>query len=142
MEGYPKQITIDESTIITRVFHKAPLESYGSTIDQLREKNIGFLLCFSVDSMESLEALKPVAKQLREESAPMVIVGCKGDLGDEKKVADASAEQFASEMGATYVLTSASNGSGVDQAFRELLNVLIKRAAQSQKPHSRRCHIQ
>ena len=99
-------------------------------LDQWISLANGFLLLFAINDMESFEALKPKVKRIQNNEAdklPIILVGNKCDLKDDRKVSIQQAEEFAKSIKAKYFETSALtdfNGN-VKIVFQECANLIL-----------------
>lgn len=83
----------------------------------------GCLLIYDVTNPASFKALSKWMQELETNvgaKIPTLLVGNKIDLVDERKVDKAEAEQFAKEHGMSYLESSAKDGTGVTEAFKQL----------------------
>ena len=82
-------------------------------------------LVYDITSQESLEQLKsiwyPDLLKYGEKYTILAVVGNKSDLYENDKLADENfAKNFAKEIGATFILTSAKSGEGIEKLFDTL----------------------
>lgn len=102
----------------------------------------GFLLVFSITNMSSLQELTQLRDQIirikGDENFPLVIVGNKSDLEEDREVSRARAFQLSQLWGGTpYYETSARRRANVDEVFIDLCRQIIRRdmhLAQTQDP--------
>lgn len=92
----------------------------------------GFLLVFSITSMSSLQELSELREQIirikDDENIPLVIVGNKSDLEEDRVVSRARAFQISQMWGnAPYYETSARRRANVDEVFVDLCRQIIRR---------------
>ena len=99
-------------------------------LDQWIKSASGFILVFSINDIESFEDLKNKIKRIEKNEAnnlPIIIVGNKMDLNEERKISTQHAEEFAKSIGASYFETSAftdSNGN-LKKIFEECANKIL-----------------
>eukprot|EP01116_Phalansterium_solitarium_P013271 TRINITY_DN3056_c0_g1_i1.p1 TRINITY_DN3056_c0_g1~~TRINITY_DN3056_c0_g1_i1.p1 ORF type:complete len:118 (+),score=29.28 TRINITY_DN3056_c0_g1_i1:442-795(+) len=100
----------------------------------------GYILVFSVTSRPSLEQLKQVREQIVTSwgttSVPMVLVGTKTDLTDNRRVSAAEARALAKEWGCAYVECSNKLNYHVDEVFSWILDAIDKDDAVLDSPRS------
>ena len=82
-------------------------------------------LVYDITSQESLEQLKsiwyPDLLKYGEKYTILAVVGNKSDLYEKDNLADENfAKNFAKEIGATFILTSAKSGEGIEKLFDTL----------------------
>ena len=92
----------------------------------------GFLLVFSITSMSSLHELAELREQIirikDDENIPLVIVGNKSDLEEDRAVSRARAFQISQHWGnAPYYETSARRRANVDEVFVDLCRQIIRK---------------
>lgn len=95
----------------------------------------GFLLVFSITSEPSFAELKDLREQIirlkDDVKAPLVIVGNKSDLEEDRVITKAKAFQLSQSWGnAPYYETSARRRVNVDEAFIDLCRQIIKKDMQ------------
>ena len=88
-----------------------------------------FIIClvYDITSQESLEHLKsiwyPDLLKYGEKYTILAVVGNKSHLYDWDNLADENfAKNFAKEIGATFILTSAKSGEGIEKLFNTLID--------------------
>lgn len=95
----------------------------------------GFLLVFSITSMSSLNELSELREQIirikDDEKVPLVIVGNKSDLEDDRAVPRARAFGLSQNWGnAPYYETSARRRANVNEVFVDLCRQIIRKDLQ------------
>lgn len=101
----------------------------------------GFLLVFSITSLSSLNELYELREQIirikDDDKVPLVIVGNKSDLDEDRAVSRARAFSVSEGWGhAPYYETSARRKANVDEAFVDLTRQIIRKdmASGRQRP--------
>ena len=105
----------------------------------------GFLLVFSITSLSSLEELSELREQIvrikDDVNIPLVIVGNKSDLEEDRLVPRARAFALSQSWGnAPYYETSARRRANVDEVFQDLCRQIIRKdtaGAQRERDHDR-----
>ena len=92
----------------------------------------GFLLVFSITSLSSLNELYELREQIirikEDDKVPLVIVGNKSDLEENRAVSRARAFAVSEGWGhAPYYETSARRRANVDEVFVDLCRQIIRR---------------
>ena len=95
----------------------------------------GFLLVFSITSSSSLHELSELRDQIMrikdDTNVPLVIVGNKSDLEEDRAVSRARAFQISQQWGNTpYYETSARRRANVDEVFVDLCRQIIRKDLQ------------
>ena len=122
----------------------------------------GFLLVFSITSMSSLYELNELREQIRQikedgtsppcslhsyihvltlafpDNVPMVLVGNKSDLEDDRAVSRAKAFKTSQDWGGVpYYEASARRRANVDEVFVDLCRQIIMKDRRDRRPHRR-----
>ena len=108
----------------------------------------GFLLVFAINDKNSFEYLKNLIEQIKKNKMggmPVIIVGNKCDLQNEREITKQEGEEFANSIGAFYIETSAltdENGN-CKNIFQECANKIIKKANNDEKREAKclKCYI-
>lgn len=98
----------------------------------------GFLLVFSITSNSSLNELSELREQIirikDDENVPLVIVGNKSDLEEDRAVPRARAFGLSQSWGnAPYYETSARRRANVNEVFVDLCRQIIRKDLQGSK---------
>ena len=90
----------------------------------------GFLLVFAINDKESFNLLKGkhdrVLKGKHGTKCPILLVGNKQDLENERQVSYAEAKQQADAWGIEYIETSAKTNFNCKEAFEKLAQNIVK----------------
>ena len=88
----------------------------------------GFLLVFSITDKESLEDIKKrrdkIIKGKHKNKVPMVLVGNKQDLENERKISYDEAKQLADSWKIDYMETSAKTNLNCKEAFEIFIKII------------------
>ena len=100
----------------------------------------GFLLVFAINDLESFEALKGKYERVmkgkhNQNSSPLLLVGNKNDLENERRVEFDVAKKLADSWNCEYIETSAKTNNNCKEAFEKLAMriVEVKKRAESKK---------
>lgn len=97
----------------------------------------GFLLVFSITSSSSLEELAGLREEIirikDDENIPLVIVGNKADLEDNRGVARAKGFSISQRWGAPYYEASARTRTNVDEVFIDLCRQMLRKETEPQQ---------
>ena len=101
-------------------------------INSMNVKNTqGLLLTYDITRRESFEHLNQWISQIKDVQDisifPIVIVGCKFDLEDKRKVSTEEGQQLAEKYNLTFFETSALTGKGVKEVFTTLIQRIYDR---------------
>jgi len=105
----------------------------------------GFVLVYSISSRNSFNMVRIIHEKITNftgnNNIPCVIVGSKSDL-PRRQVPANEAEEFAKEVGASWVETSAKLNVNVGKVFDLVLSEIEKRSPHNQgQPQASRCVI-
>lgn len=127
-----------------KVLDTAGEEDYQNMLDQWISSANGFLLLFAVNDSETFEALKTKVSRIQKNDAgklPIIIVGNKCDLKDNRQVTPQQGEEYAKSIGAKYYETSAltdENGN-VKVVFKEIANLILNGKGSSNVENKGKC---
>jgi GTPase KRas protein len=96
--------------------------------EQYMRTGEGFLLVYSITSRESFEEIRTFQQQILrvkdKDVFPMVVVGNKLDLKDERKVSTEEGKMLADEFKCKFLETSAKTNTNVENAFFEVVRAI------------------
>ena len=99
-------------------------------MDSLISSSEGFLLVFAIDDKESFTLLKGkhdlILKGKQETKCPILLVGNKQDLENDRQVTYDDAKAQADSWGIEYIETSAITGVNCKEAFEKLIKKIVK----------------
>ena len=105
----------------------------------------GFLLVFALNDRESYEAVKSkrerVIKGKHNENVPLVLVGNKQDLENERQVEYNEAKALADSWGIEYIETSAKTNFNCKEAFEKLSRKILEKNNNKKKGSGCPCSI-
>merc|ERR1711974_239856 len=94
-DSYRKQVTIDDQHCILNILDTAGQEEYSAMKDQYMRRGDGFLCVYSITSKASFGEIDEYVDSIRRikdtDSVPVMIVGNKSDLEDDREVPKAEA---------------------------------------------------
>ena len=121
---FNKTIEIGDKQIELQIWDTAGQETYRSLARYFYQN--AYLVCLVCDitNKRSFVSLKnfwyPDLQQNGEYSTILAVVCNKSDLIEKEEIDEAQAREFAKEINAIFVLTSAQNGTGIDDLFKSL----------------------
>jgi GTPase KRas protein len=123
-------VEIDGETCMLDILDTAGQEEYSAMRDQYIRTGLGFLIVYSVASRSSFEAVTNFRDQVLrvkdEDHYPMIILGNKCDLENEREVPVAEGRELAKQLGAPFLETSAKARINVEEAFYEVVREIRK----------------
>jgi len=131
-DSYRKMIEVDGRQCMLEILDTAGTEQFTAMRELYMKTGQGFLLVFSITSLSSLSELRELREQIirikDDENIPIVIVGNKSDLEDDRVVSRAKAFAVSQSWGnAPYYETSARRRANVDEVFVDLCRQIIRR---------------
>ncbi|KAJ5240966.1 uncharacterized protein N7469_002557 [Penicillium citrinum] len=134
-DSYRKQIEVDGRQCILEILDTAGTEQFTAMRELYMKQGQGFLLVFSITSASSLNELSELREQIirikDDEKVPLVIVGNKSDLEEDRAVPRARAFGLSQNWGnAPYYETSARRRANVNEVFVDLCRQIIRKDLQ------------
>ncbi|KAF2252034.1 ras-related protein RSR1 [Trematosphaeria pertusa] len=131
-DSYRKAIEVDGRHVILEILDTAGTEQFTAMRELYMKTGQGFLLVFSITSMSSLYELTELREQIRrikeDDNVPMVLVGNKSDLEEDRSVPRARAFNVSQQWGGVpYYETSARRRANVDEVFVDLCRQIIQK---------------
>ncbi len=125
-----KAIQIDNKEYTLNIWDTAGQEKYQSLGKHFYKDSYIVCLVYDITNQESLDAIKsiwyPNLQKFGEQYCVLAVVGNKSDLYENGELADEEqAKNFAKEINATFMLTSAKNGDGINKLFKILTEKLL-----------------
>jgi small GTP-binding protein len=104
--------------------------------DEYMRRSEAFLLIYSITDPSSFQDIEQIHEQLLrsidEDQVPIVVIGNKSDLEEERGVSREEGKRFAKQIRASFFETSARFGTNIDIAYRDLVNqVLLTRKGEN-----------
>lgn len=124
-DSYRKQCVIDEEVALLDILDTAGQEEYSAMREQYMRTGEGFLLVYSIIDKNSFDEIKGFQSQILRVkdtvSFPMILVGNKADLENERAVSEEERNTVAKQLKIKSIETSAKLRVNVDQCFYELV---------------------
>nr|XP_061803636.1 ras-related protein Rap-2a-like isoform X2 [Nerophis lumbriciformis] len=106
-------------------FYRKEIEQFASMRDLYIRNGQGFILVYSLVNHQSFQDIKPMRDQIirvkRYQQVPVVLVGNKVDLEDEREVSPSEGQALAEDWGCPFMETSAKSKTMVDELFTEIV---------------------
>ena len=120
----------EDITIKVKIWDSLGRERISYYVGAIKDSH-GIILTYDITSRESFEALNKWISQIKDGQDisifPIVIVGCKFDLEDKRKVSTEEGQQLAEKYNLTFFETSALTGKGVKEVFTTLIQKIYDR---------------
>ncbi|QDS69584.1 Ras- protein rsr1 [Venturia effusa] len=142
-DSYRKTLEVDGRQVVLEILDTAGTEQFTAMRELYMKTGQGFLLVFSITSLSSLHELAELRDQIirikDDPSIPIVLVGNKCDLEEDRAVSRARAFSVSQSWGnAPYYETSARRRANVDECFRDLCRQIIRRDQDAMKAQGHR----
>ena len=136
---YRKEIDIDGSPGVLEILDTAGTEQFASMRDLYIKNGQGFLLVYSIVNAQTFIDVQPMRDQISRVKGgtvqPMILIGNKCDMEQERSVNSRDGQMLASEWGCPFFETSAKSNLNVSEAFLEIVRQ-INKIKQKQKDKS------
>ena len=124
-------IQIDGKSIKIQLWDTVGQEKYRAMIKNLYLKSQGIIILFDITNETSFINLKNWMSQIKEscgEDIPILLVGNKIDLEDNRVINKERAMEYANNENIEYIEVSSKTGENINKALTSLLQKILKRA--------------
>lgn len=148
-DSYRKQVNIDDETCLLDILDTAGQEDYSAMRDNYMRSGQGFLLVYAINNRSSFEEVAAFRDQIHRvkdsDKVPMVMVGNKLDLDEQREVTQQEGQELAASYGCAWMETSAKARIRVEDCFyevvREIKKANKKRGPEPSKKKKSKCLI-
>lgn len=130
VEFATKNVAIDGKVLKAQIWDTAGQERFRAITSAYYKGAVGALVVYDISRQATFENVDVWLKELREHSQPdivVMLVGNKSDQRNRRKVSTEDALAFAEKHGLAFLETSALDGTGVDDAFRNILSEIYQK---------------
>eukprot|EP00094_Tigriopus_californicus_P010672 TCALIF_10294-PB protein Name:"Similar to Ras-related protein O-Krev (Diplobatis ommata)" AED:0.17 eAED:0.17 QI:493/0.77/0.7/1/0.33/0.4/10/26/456 len=132
-DSYRKQVEVDNHQCMLEILDTAGTEQFTAMRDLYMKNGQGFVLVYSITAQSTFNDLQDLREQILRvkdtEDVPMVLVGNKCDLEEERVVGKDQGLNLASQFSnCSFMETSAKAKIGVKDIFFDLVMQINKRA--------------
>jgi len=136
-DSYRKQVEADGQQCMLEILDTAGTEQFTAMRDLYMKNGQGFVLVYSITSQASFNDLADLREQILRvkdtDDVPMILVGNKCDLEDERKVTKEQGENLAREWNCTTMETSAKAKINVEAIFFDLVKQINSKTPDNSK---------
>jgi len=131
-DSYRQLVEVDGAACMFDIMDTAGQEEYSALRDQYMKSGEGFILVYSVTSRQSFEAASKLRQNIlrmkgdNSANFPIVFVGNKNDLEQERIVKEEEGRAMADKWGVPFVESSAKTGDAVTDAFNSVVRLILK----------------
>ena len=126
-----KVMKFNDNEDVKIVIHDtAGQERFRSLTTNYIKKANGILLVYDITDRKSFDNIKNWIDNIHEETGdklPIILVGNKIDLKNDREVSKNEGEQKAKDFGLRFYETSAKEGNNVEKCFRELVELIVEK---------------
>jgi small GTP-binding protein len=123
---YRKEIEVDGAPSVLEILDTAGTEQFASMRDLYIKNGQGFVIVYSVTSVQSFYDIKSMRDQIirvkgMREFIPLLLVGNKCDLISQREVKTSDGVALAQSWGCPFIEASAKSATNVDDLFAEIV---------------------
>lgn len=128
-ESYKKNMKINGESILLEIHDTDESEKYSPLRESFIREGVGFILMYSIDSKDSFEKIKilkdHICSKIKDyDHIPIVIVGNKCDLEEERKVDIYEASELARLWKVHFFESSSKKGIIIEEPIYQLISEL------------------
>ncbi|KAJ3433062.1 ras-like protein rasd [Anaeramoeba flamelloides] len=139
-DSYRRQVVIDEETCLLDILDTAGQEEYSAMRDSYMREGEGFLVVYAINSRNSFDEVSSFREQITQakdsDEVPMMIVGNKNDLENERQVSQGEGTDLAKSFNSPFIETSAKTRTNVEESFFGLVREIRKVKFGTQKDNN------
>jgi len=140
-DSYRKQVMIDDETALLDILDTAGQEEFNSMQDQWMRDGQGFLLVYNITSRPTFDEVSTLYDKILRtkdtEKVPIVLVGNKCDLKDERQVEYVEGAELSKNWGCSFFETSAKIKLNNEACFFELVREIRKSKPRNTGPKAK-----
>jgi len=146
-DSYRKQVEVDGQQCMLEMLDTAGTEQFTAMRDLYMKNGQGFVLVYSITAQSTFNDLQDLREQILRvkdtEDVPMVLVGNKCDLEDERVVGKDQGLNMARQFhNCAFMETSAKAKIGVNDIFFDLVRQINRRTPETTvKKNKKKCVI-
>lgn len=141
-DSYRKPIDIDGDRCVLEILDTAGAEQFTAMRDLYMRNGHGFVLVYSITTMSTFNDIPDLFQQIKRskggEDVPIMLVGNKLDLEDQRVISKDQGHELAQQMGCLFCETSAKTRTNIDEMFVEVVRE-IKRHFTPPVESSKKC---
>lgn len=131
---YRKEIEVDGAPSVLEILDTAGTEQFASMRDLYIKNGQGFVVVYSVTSLQSFYDIKLMRDQIlrvkgMREFVPILLVGNKCDLTAQREVRRSDGDALANSWGCSFIEASAKSAVNVNEVFAEIVREMTVKPA-------------
>lgn len=130
-----KQIVVDNKKVKLQIWDSAGQERFRNITASYYRNCSAIIIVYDITSKDSFNKVSDWVEEVRRyvPSAPLLLVGNKCDLEENRQVPKEDGEELAKRLGLIFLETSAKTSYNIEEAFQEMAQQLIKDAPNKPK---------
>ncbi|KAN0008736.1 hypothetical protein ACTFIU_009465 [Dictyostelium citrinum] len=127
---YRKQCVIDDQVYMLDILDTAGQDELTAIRNHWIKSCEGFVLVYSItlkSSFDQIQSYIDQIKNLKTEKVPIILIGNKSDLEEDREVTYHEGENFANRFGMSYIEVSAKSRVNIDEVFNEVVRSVKRR---------------
>jgi len=134
-DSYRKVVEVDGNQCMLEILDTAGTEQFTAMRDLYMKNGQGFLLVYSITAQSTFNDLQDLREQILRvkdtDDVPMILVGNKCDLEDERVVGKDQGQGLARQFNCAFLETSAKSKINVNEIFYDLVRQINKKHPES-----------
>lgn len=136
-DSYRKQVEVDGIQCMLEILDTAGTEQFTAMRDLYMKNGQGFMLVYSITAQSTFNDLQDLREQILRVKdtayVPMILVGNKCDLEDERVVGKDQGLNLANSFNSSFHEASAKNKLNVNESFSELVRLINSSTANNKQ---------
>jgi small GTP-binding protein len=146
-DSYRKVVEVDGQQCMLEILDTAGTEQFTAMRDLYMKNGQGFLLVYSITAQSTFNDLQDLREQILRvkdtDDVPMILVGNKCDLEDERVVGKDQGQNLARNFNCAFLETSAKSKINVNEIFYDLVRQINKKNPETRNKNKKKkgCQI-
>lgn len=141
-DSYRKVVEVDGQQCMLEILDTAGTEQFTAMRDLYMKNGQGFLLVYSITAQSTFNDLQDLREQILRvkdmDEVPMILVGNKCDLEDERVVGKDQGQNLAKNWNCTFLETSAKSKINVTEIFHDLVRQINRKSPDTKGKSSKK----
>ncbi|XP_026277796.1 ras-related protein Rap1 isoform X1 [Frankliniella occidentalis] len=141
-DSYRKQVEVDGQQCMLEILDTAGTEQFTAMRDLYMKNGQGFVLVYSITAQSTFNDLQDLREQILRvkdtDDVPMVLVGNKCDLEDERVVGKDQGVNLARQFNCAFMETSAKAKINVNDIFYDLVRQINKKSPEKKQKQKKK----